>query len=877
MKLVNLQLSQWRQFRQPFAINDLQDGINLFVGPNAAGKSTLVGAIQAAFFERHKSSSVSHLQPWGDSSAEPTVKLSFQWNKKTWKLEKRFLGHQRCDLEVDGEHFSGDEAEDKLAELMGYSFAGRGASKPEHHGIPGLLWVQQGSIQEIQHPVEYAGQYLQSALGEELGAVASGSGDWLLAKVTALRGELLTKTGRTTNDYKKIEADLDAASTDLDALDAQVETYENKVDELGRLQAQQKRDDAAKPWLAYRKKVEDAKAKLADIRKLLDAQAQAEGDIKECRSRQELVRDKLKSFQKAAKQLEKRAADKTRAQAEFDDLQARESNIGDRQTKAQQAWDSAEITFKQAREQAHRQRLETQHGQLAETVQAGNKTQDQLKQLRQQLRDLREKRQNSAIDEDALKKLKTVRQALDKLALRREVAGTRLRWELEPDKALTLDGETVSGTGERLLLETTELAIPNIGTLQLTPGGKDLTSLAREQLQREDERDNLLAELAIENLAEGEQRAATCARLDTDIQRLEGREGDLAPAGMDKLAEQLRLAEKQLATLTDQIKALPAPQPDALNETEAEQVREHAQTRLKAADKASRDYKQALMLARQSLDNAEAEWKQLHAEYDDPQRKQEEKEASRNLTDLVARQTALEDDLAQRQLAIDAAQPAALEDDIKRFENSADALENAARERQRAIERLQTELETLGAQGLEDKRNELEQTVAHLERRHAELSRRAAALDLLLERLQSKRQALTLKLQAPLQKHLDHYLKLLFPDATIRVDENLVPTVLVQNGQYGDMRDLSYGTREQMGLISRLAYADLLREAGQPTLLILDDALVHSDAMRLAHMKRVLYDAAKRHQVLLFTCHPDNWNDLGVAARDLDALKVAAT
>ena len=41
-------------------------------------------------------------------------------------------------------------------------------------------------------------------------------------------------------------------------------------------------------------------------------------------------------------------------------------------------------------------------------------------------------------------------------------------------------------------------------------------------------------------------------------------------------------------------------------------------------------------------------------------------------------------------------------------------------------------------------------------------------------------------------------------------------------------------------MISRLAYADLLKEAGRPTLIIPDDALVHSDEQRLAQMKRVL-------------------------------------
>jgi uncharacterized protein YhaN len=79
------------------------------------------------------------------------------------------------------------------------------------------------------------------------------------------------------------------------------------------------------------------------------------------------------------------------------------------------------------------------------------------------------------------------------------------------------------------------------------------------------------------------------------------------------------------------------------------------------------------------------------------------------------------------------------------------------------------------------------------------------------------------------------------------------------------------GAREQMGIIARLAYADLLQEAGRPTLLILDDALVHTDEDRLRQMKRVICDAAARHQVLIFTCHPDAWRDLGVPVRSIAA------
>ena len=43
----------------------------------------------------------------------------------------------------------------------------------------------------------------------------------------------------------------------------------------------------------------------------------------------------------------------------------------------------------------------------------------------------------------------------------------------------------------------------------------------------------------------------------------------------------------------------------------------------------------------------------------------------------------------------------------------------------------------------------------------------------------------------------------------------------------------------------------------------------HSDTLRLESMQSILYDAAQRHQVLLFTCQRERWTSLGVAAREL--------
>jgi len=48
-----------------------------------------------------------------------------------------------------------------------------------------------------------------------------------------------------------------------------------------------------------------------------------------------------------------------------------------------------------------------------------------------------------------------------------------------------------------------------------------------------------------------------------------------------------------------------------------------------------------------------------------------------------------------------------------------------------------------------------------------------------------------------------------------------------------------------------------------PVIVILDDALVNSDDERRERMKAILYQASKRYQVLLITCHGREYRDTG--------------
>lgn len=878
MKLTRLHLDQLKQFRQPLDIRDLTEGINLFVGPNESGKSTLVRAIRAAFFERYKSSSVDDLQPWGDTSATPEIELEFDWQGEHWTLNKRFLGKKRCDLKVGSQHFSGEEAEEKLAEMLGYQFPGRGASKAEHWGIPGLLWVEQGAVQDIQGPVNHAGEHLQSALGQSLGEVASSGGDELIARVEKERAELLTGTGKETKDYKKVQEDYRHSQDRLDALNQSVEQYRQQVDQLGVLIEQKQSIDAPRPWEEQRRKADTAKSQLSEVQRWQSEQRQDQQALDNCRQSQAVYHQQLKDFENQQHQLIRRAEDKAKADAQLQECRDRRPQLEKRRADAEQAYEQARSLREQARHQAERARLQQQIDQLAERQSQQTDTLKQATELQEALKALQAQQPSKEIDPTALGQLKRTEQSLAELVIRQKALATRLNYELEPEQSITVGDDTVTGQGETLLVEATELRIPGIGRLRIQPGGTDVADLQRQQETLQAEQSSLLRRLDVASLEEGEQRAAESQRLAQAIERDQDRLDILAPKGVDALRSTAEQDGARLETLREQLEKLPEMQSDVASEENAEADLEAARAELKRAEDALNQHQQQQGLAEQASANAHAEWDKLNAELQAPDRKAREERANKELTELKAREHQLTAAIDARKRQIDAAQPELLEQDIERYTASAQAMETQSRERAQSIRDLQVRLEEQGAQGLEEKRDEEAQINQRLAQRRDELARRAQALDLLLNLLKDKRQALTRQLQAPLQKHLNHYLKLLFPQAHLSVDEHLMPTTLTRpqgtGEEQGDLPSLSYGAREQMGLISRLAYADLLREAGKPTLIILDDALVHSDAQRLDQMKRILFDAARRHQVLLFSCHPENWRDLGATPRDLQALKL---
>ena len=176
---------------------------------------------------------------------------------------------------------------------------------------------------------------------------------------------------------------------------------------------------------------------------------------------------------------------------------------------------------------------------------------------------------------------------------------------------------------------------------------------------------------------------------------------------------------------------------------------------------------------------------------------------------------------------------------------------------------LRATLNALGQRGLAEEVSSLEVEYGRVRRELEHERRQARALDLLVQTLEEALQRAREAVARPIVERLVVYLRQLIPGAEPLVDELLGLKGVRRDGVVEHFEELSIGTREQLAVLVRLAYADLLAEAGIPVMVILDDALVNSDDERRDRMKTILYQASKRYQILLLTCHGREYRDAG--------------
>ena len=79
------------------------------------------------------------------------------------------------------------------------------------------------------------------------------------------------------------------------------------------------------------------------------------------------------------------------------------------------------------------------------------------------------------------------------------------------------------------------------------------------------------------------------------------------------------------------------------------------------------------------------------------------------------------------------------------------------------------------------------------------------------------------------------------------------------------MDQLSTGTREQLGVLCRLACASITSPDGKGAPVVIDDALGWSDTARLQSMGQAITQAGSKCQIIILTCMPGRYGNVGQA------------
>jgi len=197
--------------------------------------------------------------------------------------------------------------------------------------------------------------------------------------------------------------------------------------------------------------------------------------------------------------------------------------------------------------------------------------------------------------------------------------------------------------------------------------------------------------------------------------------------------------------------------------------------------------------------------------------------------------------------------------------DSLDRIRRRMKEAERELVQVSTRLKISGEDGLSGKLNDAISALESSTYNYNSLAKRSAVAKLLYEIMNEEREKARHAYVAPLRERIEALGRLVFDDTLhIEISNDLQITSRTLQGVTVDFNSLSGGTKEQLSLIFRLACAMIVaKNGGAPVML--DDALGYTDPARLHLMGAILAKAAKECQVVIFTCVPDRYSNIGAA------------
>lgn len=863
MKLRALHLTNVRKFTGKRAsITGIGDGITVVSEANEFGKSTFFDAIHALFFEKYSATgrAVKSLQPYAGGAVE--IAAEVETDAGHFRIEKRFLSRKAARiarLPKGTTLAQDDEAERWIAALLG---TGR-------EGPAGLLWVRQGLVglepdspKEKSQLMETRRDLLSSVAGEIDAMTGGRRMDRVMRRVTDRLAPILTKTGRKTGPWKAALDEIETLERTLAGLNAQVAMLDKALVDRKQAEASLKRLDDV-----------DAKARrdasLAAAKTELDKARAHAGAVTAARQARDLAaltakgaQSDLDSFLSALEVLqtaEKREAQSTTALADAADEETRQKSALDRAqrhlkstidiaTGARRALDAARRQTAARAAQTEAARLDAQIADAEAAL--GNR--DAARAVMRASPATAEWLRRAEQAQDAVAKLEAAAQTRATTLSMAYAGATRITRngrDLPADRPVTLDGET-------------RLELPGIGTMTIRPQNVDEAGKA-QLAKAKAARDALFSQAGAVTLQDGRALAATRSEATAAADLAQAILDTLAPDGIEVL--RTAKADADLAAAGAHGDALPPIAELEARVSEAEQAQEAAQRLLDGADTDHARARDALMKAQATAEAAQHALDRARTDAGPPEIRKSRR------AELLRGQAMADEALTTADAALETLMAAApdMQTAAAELQRAEDAVTAVRSERAQVTERLAallSEIRTHAGNGIEERRDEAAGQLDAARATEAGFARQAAALTRLKAALEAERDAARETYFGPVQEELKPLLSILHGDAALRFDgENLLPAGLTRDHAEEALEDLSGGAKEQIAILTRLAFARLFARQDQQIPIILDDALVYSDDSRIIRMFTALTRVAQDQQILVFSCRQLAFQDLGGA------------
>lgn len=873
MILTDIQIEAIRRFTSPIRVEGLGQGLNILAAPNEAGKSTVLMALRAALTLRYSSKAqpVKDLFPYGGGS--PHVGVAFEWNGRSCWLEKKFGNGKLARLDLGPERFDGDEAEEQLQALFELEKVGKG----EAAGLWNALLVAQGES-FAQPPLLGSGRTsLQSCLQQTIqGVTGTAEASAMLALVRKQLAQHQTATGRITGRLRQVQEESEAAREQVARLHARKDALAEDIRALEQIRRVLLESESPE-------RRRQAEQELTGLRQTRD---QLLGLAAEEQVAQALLREadlKLQAVQ----------ADRERRQAHRGEITRLEQALAHVQVEQAELTRLAQVADQRLVEAQARLAAATNQHKLARAVMAGAMRRATLARSQQALEHERtvfaraqtawarlEKAQAALrvmrVDAAFMRRVAKAMQAVHQAEARMQAQATRFMAALQPDAAGTvwLNGQPCP-TGPQLLTNMAELVVDGVGRFTITPATEQREALHTALAQAQAALDALLQEAGCQSVEQAESLHDARKQAEREVAEASAVCVTLlsvpdVSAVADALAMQRQKLNEQEALFAQE--QAEAQEEDACPPMDVEQATRLEQDAGEAADAARQEEQDALSqrhAAHTRLEQALAQAGQQHA---DLQRYQRELAAwleHEPEPELAARATrsAQEKQQAQAELARIAqtkqnqAPLAVVEQGIARREQDMDRMREQAKSLSMDKRERETRIRQAEGEGLDEQLANAERHAEQLAGEQAACERERAALALLEGTLVKAETTQTERYLAPLVQAMQPAFSALFHGVTLEMDTQFTLTGLTRQ-RAEEVKDLSDGTREQIAVLVRLGFAELLHKRGAPAILVLDDALTFSDSQRLETLFDVLAEAATRLQIVLLTCHAEQFAPL---------------